>query len=162
MATEVGFDQEYSSVHFSVADARFSDVPTTIWIELKEHKRLKPVPHHDGPAFRLTGSGWISGLKVGGVFPNKDLIARAQAIAKALKRVVQGRDYYDDCAVEISFLASNSGQTEGCCYNFLQSGLLQVLFPKKKMNAYWDDADGCVRVPPTFGQEPIFDDQPSS
>jgi hypothetical protein len=60
MATAVGLDEDCPSMHFPVNDPRFVDVPTTTWIELKEHKRIKLVPHKDGPAYRLTGSGWVT------------------------------------------------------------------------------------------------------
>jgi hypothetical protein len=57
MASDVGLDRDYPSMHFPVSDPRFAAIPTTTWIELKDHKRVKLVPHLDGPTYRLTGSG---------------------------------------------------------------------------------------------------------
>ena len=162
MATEVGLDLEYPSVHFSVSDPKFADVPTTTWIELKDHKRVKLVAHPDGPAYRLTGSGWVSGLEAAELLQSEEVKVRAQAVVKALKQHVDGRNYHHDPLIEIAMLAMNSGQTEEWCYNAVHSGLLKRLFPAKNMNAYWDDSDGGVRVPATFGQEPIFLDRPTS
>ena len=62
MAEEVGLDREYPSVHFPVSDPKFADVPSTTWIELKDYRRVKLVSHPNGPAYRLTGSGWVEGL----------------------------------------------------------------------------------------------------
>jgi len=52
MATEIGLDCEYPSVHFPFSDPKFIGVPTTTWIELKDHLRVKLVPHPNGPAYR--------------------------------------------------------------------------------------------------------------
>ena len=161
MAEDVGLDRDYSSVHFPVSDPRFDQVPTTTWVELKEQKRVKLVPHAAGPAYRLTGSRWVSGLEVAGLLQSGDVLSRAQAIVRALKHHIDGRNYHHDPLIEIAALATKSEQTEDWCFNAIHSGLLRRLFPTKSMNAYWDDNSGGVRVPATFGQEPIFRDPAS-
>ncbi len=122
---------------------------------------MKPVSHPNGPAYRLTGSGWVEGLDAAGLLKTPALMTRAQAVVKALKQVIEGRNHHHDLLIELSVLATNSGQTEEWCFNF-HSGLLNALFPKKNMKAYWDDSDGGVRVPATIGQEPIYRDGPTS
>jgi hypothetical protein len=91
-----------------------------------------------------------------------DLLARAQAVVRALKQHIDGRDYHYDPLIEIAALAAKAGQSEEWCFNSIHSGLLRRLFPTKNMNACWDDNDGGVRVPATFGQEPIFPDTAGS
>jgi len=162
MATAVGLDEDYPSVHFVVSDSRFSGVPTTTWIELKDYKRVKPVPHESGPAYRLTGSGWVEGLRLAGMLNTPEVLSKTQAVMRALKQVVEGRDYHHDPLIEIAFLSLKSGQSAEWCFNLVHSGLLRAMFPTKNMNAYWDDNSGGVRVPATFGQEPIFRDRPTS
>lgn len=162
MALEVGFDRDYPSVHFLVSDPKFSCVPTTTWIELKDYKRIKLVPSSGDVAYRLTGSGWVAGLEAAGFLKGPEILTRAQAVVRTLKQHIDGRNYHHDPLIEIAALATASSQTEEWCYNAVHSGLLRQLFPTKNMNAYWDDSDGGVRVPATFGQEPIFVDRPTS
>jgi hypothetical protein len=157
MAADVGFDRDYTSVAFTVSDARFASVPTTTWLELKDHKRVKPVAHIDGPAYRLTGSGWVDGLDGGGLLQGPRVLERVEAVIRALKAHVAGRVYHHDPLIELATLAVNSGQTAEWCFNVVHSGLLRRWFPNRRMNAYWDETVGGIRVPATFGREPIFD-----
>jgi hypothetical protein len=117
MASAVGLDQDYPSVHFVVSDPRFADVPPTTWIELKDYRRIKLVSGVGEPAYRLTGSGWVDGLKAMGILDSPELKDRALAVVKALKRHIDGRDYHHDPLIEIAFLSLNAGQTAEWCFN---------------------------------------------
>jgi len=71
-------------------------------------------------------------------------------LLKYFKSLVDGRRAASDAFVS-HHAAQAAGFPVGWLLNALKSGLLQEMFPDKRMNAYWDARSKIVRVPVTFG-----------
>jgi hypothetical protein len=160
MFEAVGLDKDYDATFFDAQnDARFAPIPPTTWAELRQWKRVKLV--NDGLDYRLTGSGWLEGLKAAGLEASDDVKKRCIELAKAIKKSVD-RYSHTDSIVALDELAQVSGTSSGWCFNALQSGLLSARFATKQMAVRIEYP--LVYVPPTFGQSRIqmFDGNTSS
>jgi hypothetical protein len=73
---------------------------------------------------------------------------RCIELIKFLKSPIEGRQGISPGFVHYRTLPPDF--PFGWVLNVLKSGLLQEMFPSKRMNAYWDKATASVLVPQTF------------
>jgi hypothetical protein len=147
MAADVG-DAPLFDRYWDVTDPRFVDLLPTTWAELAEKgltERRRVMGYH---AYHLTERGWLTGLDLNGTFSDPAFREKAVALVAFLKGQVKGRNAPTDAFIHPSHLPLEL--PFGFVLNALKSGLLQHMFPDKRMNARWD-ASKNIRVPITFG-----------
>lgn len=148
IAADVG-DAALFEKHWAVADPRFAELVPTTWVELEEkslirRRRIMSV----GPQYHLTEDGWLEGLRLIGALQDPSFRERVVNLIQFFKGTIAGRRETADAIIHYSRLPQ--GMPFGFVLNALKSGLLQHMFPDKRMNAYWD-ATKNIRVPVTFG-----------
>ncbi|MBI3939682.1 MAG: hypothetical protein HY315_02505 [Acidobacteria bacterium] len=102
--------------------------------------------------FQLTGSGWIEGTKRTGQF--EGAIAKLSQLCQAAKNRVKGRQEDECCHIEE--LASDSKLPRSFLENVVESYLLEIQFPGKKMEIRWWDSGSLrqfVKIPKSFGMD---------
>jgi hypothetical protein len=150
MAGEIGDDYCYGWV-FPVKD--HSDILPTTWRELEDQGLVRPMHTFGNPQFQLTEHGWREAVVVSGQVADAAMIARAVRLVQALKALVDGRNQIHDSRADERDMSVQTGLPAGWIHNAIKSGLLQQMFPKDMMNAYFDAPGRCFRVPPTFGMD---------
>jgi hypothetical protein len=146
MYEAVGLDEPYDEVFFKTADSRFTSIAPTTWRELLNAGYVKAVDvRHSN--YRLTGSGWIEGMKIGKQYDSDPVRKRAKQLMAAVKRHVDRENHLDE-VVAVSDLAAETTTSVGWCFNALNSGLLCSLFPSKHLETTVKYP--VVHVPPTF------------
>ena len=147
MAADVG-DAALFQVEWPKADPRFADLAATTWPQLHERGLVTRSPVQNELRYALTEAGWIAGLRLNGTLDDQAFRARCVAFIQFLKSLIRGRQ--GDWPARIHWQKLPVDFPFGWVLNVLKSGLLQDMFPKKQMNAYWDKASASVRVPQTF------------
>lgn len=144
---------DYCIEHFfRIDDPRLEGVLTTTWREMSDAD-LIDLSGHD---FSLTATGWLTGLRIAGKLGSPEVRARALEMVKALKAQVKGRHDLHDEVIDVREFAKEVNLPEGWVVNALDSGLLQKVFPKDRINASLDpEYKVLIRIPPTFGSDPI-------
>jgi hypothetical protein len=151
MASEVGDDPLYA-VHWVLNDEpALKDLLPTTWAELKERGEVEPRNvFGGGPQYHLTEAGWVLGLQLNGTLREKAFRDRCVDLVKYFKSQVVGRADHHDALVSHHEVQA-AGFPFGFVLNVLKAGLLQEMFPDKRMNARWDTTSKIIRVPVTFG-----------
>lgn len=151
MLEQIG-DEPTTTFHIGVTDAPVADLPNTTWIELSEALMVKRRKIIGGPCaqYEFTEHGWMVAHKVTGAIDTNRVRQRGQTLVAALKGYAKGRG--QEGFVELRTLSGETGIPDGWILNAVKSGLLQEMFPTKKMNARWDPRSRWVRIPETFGQ----------
>lgn len=147
MAADVGDDALFKK-HWDVTDPRFVDLLPTTWAELVEKGFAERRRIMNAHQYHLTEQGWLAGLELNDAFDDGAFRKRAVALVAFLKGHVKGRNPPTDALVHPSHLPPEL--PFGFVLNALKSGLLQRMFPDKRMNARWDPTKN-IRIPITFG-----------
>lgn len=160
MLEQIG-DEPTSTFHIGVTDAPVADLPNTTWVELAEAGFVQRRSVIGGPCaqYEFTPHGWLAAHDLTGALRSEKVMKRAQTLAATLKGYVKGRAQHDKAMVDLRSLAGETGIADGWLLNALKGGLLQKLFPDQKMNAFWETTSRSVRVPSTFGQRLLDNDQ---
>jgi len=145
MYNAVELDQHYDAIFFKTDDRRFAAIAPTTWRELLSAGFIKAVDVRRS-TYRLTGRGWIEGMKVAD--QTRLVRTRSSKLVAAVKKRVDRRSHLDEI-VSVEDLAKETKTSVGWCFNAINSGLLSHLFPGKQMDTTMDYP--LVHIPPTFG-----------
>lgn len=157
MVRDVG-DSWTRECYFRPTDPQFAGLIQTTWREMLDADLVESAGVH--LLFRLTPFGWYTGLRLAGRLDSEELRERASKLAAALKGHVKGRHDLHDSLVDVRQLAKETALPVGWLCNVFDADLLQKLFPKGRMNARMEKL--LVRVPPTFGMDPLMTDELTS
>jgi len=151
MVTAIG-DSDMQAHVFVANSPDFADLLPTTWSELSDQGLVVP-RHVIGQAqWQLTPTGWLEGIRLSGTLESDECRERCIILIKALKAVIDGqRDVPLDRSVDHWSLAAATSLPMGWIFNAIRSELLSVVFPGRRLNAYWDSGGRSFRVPPTFG-----------
>ncbi|MCL4844914.1 MAG: hypothetical protein KJ066_00120 [Acidobacteria bacterium] len=149
MVNAVG-DAPRLDCRFRPDDPSFDSVLPTTWREMLDADLIEDRGRHD---FVITPFGWITGLRISGLLAGEDCRSRAQKIVRALKGRVKGRQDIHDELVDIRTLASELALPIGWLANAMEARLIEKVFPKDRMRVRYEKL--LVRIPPTFGTDPI-------
>lgn len=147
MASDLA-DTMLSGKEWPKADPRFADIAPTTRVELPEKGLIVRSPVQNEPRYLLTEAGWLAGLKINGTLDNEEFRARCVELVRYFKSLVNGRD--SEWPARVHYQRLPPEPPFGWVFNVLKSGLLQRMFPDKRMNAYWEKETASVRVPTTF------------
>jgi hypothetical protein len=150
MVIDVG-DESTRDHCFRASDPRFSELLQTTWREMLDAGLTESAGVH--LLYRLTPFGWYTGLRLTGMLESEELRERASKVAAALKGRVKGRHDVHDSLVDVRQLGIETGLPVGWLCNVFDADLLPKLFPKDRMNARMEKL--LVRIPPTFGMDPL-------
>jgi hypothetical protein len=151
MVESQGDEQRISVAPF---DAEFAALVPTTWRELVDEGSIEERGEKPGPTYRLTPSGWLSGLQLSGAFSRQDVRERAITIRRALKERVKGRRDHYDALVDVRQFAGELRLPVGWVWNAMRSNLLQAMFPNDLMNASLDFRhELLIQIPPTFDMD---------
>lgn len=155
MVDAVG-DDSVNTTRFPVRKPEFAGLLPTTWPELEAAGLIRPDHAHGNPTYLLTPRGWLEALRLTGELQeNTATWSRAQKLVRELKDLVRGRDQYHDALEDPRHFGPDL--PPGWVWNAVTSGLLRELFGPG-MNAYPDPRSRfTIRVPPTFGMEPLDD-----
>ena len=151
--TSLDADRPFEWQVLDAQDGAFADVLPTTWREIARRAYVTELPYR---GFRLTGNGWIAGLKATGIFEQSAFREQAGVLARTLKASVKGR--HDDALVDRETLACAAGLSEAWVYNAIESRLLSHLFDR--LDASWAPDDGMkyyIVVPLDFGLTDVTD-----
>jgi hypothetical protein len=135
---------------FRPDDPRFDSVLPTTWRDMLDAELIENRSRHD---FVLTPFGWITGLRLRGWLAGDECRARARKIVQALKRRVKGRHGIHDELVDVRTLAGEIGLPLGWLANAMEARLIERVFPKDRVKVRYEKL--LIRIPPTFGTDPI-------
>jgi hypothetical protein len=148
----VGDDQRIEH-HFSTDDERFAGFLETTWRNLLDAGFVELRSRFQGGLLVLTPSGWITGMRLSGRLHGEVVRERAQRIVRSLKARVKGRHGIHDELVDVRDLARELDIPVGWLVNAMEAKLLDRVFAKDRMKLRYDKL--LVRIPPTFGSEPV-------
>ena len=158
MFREVG-DGRAWEVHFDAGEPVVVETLQTTWRELLDERLIDDKPSSmNHPQYRLTYYGWLRALIVSGDVDAPEVRERCVRLAKALKRVVKGRESHYDEFASVDAIATDAGLPEGWVVNAIESKLLGVVFRDDKWDAQTEGRN-MIRVSPTFGLNHLFDEE---
>lgn len=131
----------------------YADILETTWDDMQELGWIQTETRFGGNvAFWMTGAGWIEGMKRTGQMDT--IRAMLPRLSIAAKNRIKGRQE-DGCA-HVAELAQESGLSREFVENAIESRLLEVEFPGKKMELPWAGPGTykqVIRIPRSFGME---------
>ena len=123
----------------------FLDILPTTWTGLVRKGYVKDRGYN---RYELTGPGWISALRITGLFNNKEFKEKAGKLRAALR--TYAGDRRTNGRISRTELQSTTGLSEAFIYNAIDSHLLRHLFHIQ--DADWaDEMKTPVDVPNDFG-----------
>jgi hypothetical protein len=140
-------DQMILTTTFWPSDDRFKDIYDTTWLELEHDYLIESTSPKEPILYRLTGSGWIAGLRLTEIWTSTAFREKAGKLSEMLKRKIKGR--HEDVIVELQDVIQGSTLPSGFVYNAIESHLLQELY--NIHDAQWDDYKSHLVIPRTFG-----------
>jgi|ERR1019366_3134095 hypothetical protein len=147
MATKTE-DRMILTTHFWPTDEDFKSTFETSWAELQAASLIEEAYKKEPIAYRLTGTGWIAGLRLTPLWESAEFRKKAGQLSQTLKASVKGRK--EDELALLSEITKQSGLREGFVFNAIDSHLLRELFDIS--DAEWDPASKShVIIPKTFG-----------
>ncbi|MGH9408281.1 MAG: hypothetical protein ACRD1V_02370 [Vicinamibacterales bacterium] len=145
-------DEQRTSV--APSDPAFAALIPTTWRELVDAALIEERGEKPGPTYRLTPSGWLTGLQLSGAYSRQDVRERAITIRRALQARIKGRRDHHDALVDVREFASEVRLPVGWVWNAIRANLLQAMFPNDLMNAFLDVRHGLmIHIPPTFDMD---------
>jgi hypothetical protein len=149
-------DQWVRAIKFDVLDPEFGNIFRTTWKELERKGRItESASAYGGLAcYRLTGSGWIEGLRLTEKLDSHELREQMIGLRAKLKDQIKGR--VNDAAVPLQQFAEETGIVECWIWNVVDSHLLSLFFPDDMVEIDWWDFDHqtrLIRVPIDFGMK---------
>jgi hypothetical protein len=144
-------DRIILQVLFRPNDEDFADILDTTWSQLEADSHIRPANRKGPIEYRLTGRGWIDGLRLSDRWEAKDFRTKAGQLSAALKRHVKKTNRKDEFAfTDLETLCQDSKLHEGFVYNAIEGHLLQELYGVH--DAEWDpDGKPHIIIPNTFG-----------
>jgi hypothetical protein len=146
-------DHFIEDINFRRPSEDFDGIYETTWAELDSRYWIRPISStlESNFYFRLTGYGWIEGLKrTNRIEAILDILP---GLCAAAKEHVKGRT--SDQAVNRHQLAEAAKLDSRLVGNIVESRLLQEQFPDREMSLSWWDPTSTdfVRIPLSFGME---------
>jgi hypothetical protein len=133
---------------FRPDDDDFNGIFETSWAELHGEYLIEEANTKGPVEYRLTGAGWIVGLKLTPIWEDTEFRKKAGKLSETMKRHVKGRA--GDDIVPFSYICQESSLPEGFVYNAIESHLLNKLY--HSFDAEWDPyGKNHVIIPSTFG-----------
>lgn len=135
---------------FEPGEALASDLLPLTWLDLLARGFVQVDTSR--PFHRLTGAGWLEGLKLTGRCD--DATERARLLVRELRRVVDPRpDDGPEGIDDVEAIAYRAGLSAVWVLNALESNLLAHVFGSRNYNVRLDYP--VVYVPANFGHEPL-------
>ncbi|HNY39347.1 MAG TPA: hypothetical protein PKJ41_03100 [Bryobacteraceae bacterium] len=135
---------------------KFTAVYPTTWDELTERGLVKA---RSFDRYRLTGPGWIAGLKQTGKFAAPEFKQKAGRLEAALKARVKPGNREQCGTASRTELARETGLSELFIYDAIDSHLLRELFGV--IDAHWSNGDimkTSIDIPRRFGLNALDDE----
>jgi len=153
LMSELGEDSIIMTI-FRRPGPEYDGILPTTWDDLEESGWIvtQSTTMGNEVRFRLTGTGWIEGLRRTGRFDAT--VAKLPQLCRAAKGRLKGREQDEHC--DIGELARGSHLPRSFVENVVESALLQSQFPEKKMELRWWSSGSLrqfVRIPRSFGME---------
>jgi hypothetical protein len=128
---------------------KFAAVDRTTWDELTAQNLVKAGSYH---RYRLTGSGWIAGLRLLGKVDDPEFLRIAGTLSAALKARVKASNRQEWGYADRTELARETGLSEFFIYDAISSHLLREIFGIIDASwSYGDDMRNRIDIPPRFG-----------
>lgn len=147
-------EQWIGGVLFDVLDPEIVDILPTTWAFLQRQYWIVESGSTMGGhiRYRLTGRGWIEGLRLTGSLGGAELRDRVIQLRARLKDQVKGRA--GDADLFLPDFCQATGIPEEWVYNVVENGLLSHFFPHDIVDVDWWDHNSrsrLLRVPVDFG-----------
>lgn len=153
MMESVG-EKWFGGVLFDVLDPEFKDIMPTTWASLERQWWVNETCSTMGGhiRYRLTGTGWIEGLRLTGALHSVDLRDRIIHLRARLKDQVKGRS--GDADVFLPEFCTANGIPKEWLWNVVESKLLEHFFANDIVDIGWWSHNTrlqILRVPVDFG-----------
>ena len=146
-------DKSFSHCLFEVKDPRYSTIIRTTWAELEQSYFIQEDESTIGNIhYRLTGQGWIEGLRRTGQLRSEALRHKLIGFMTELKDEVKGRK--DDQFVFVNDFAAKTKIAADWIINVVESRLLQREFLDLIVDLDWWSHNNrfyVIRIPVMFG-----------
>lgn len=152
MVAQLG-DRAIDNALFDPNGLLFRDVYPTTWDDLREQGWVTVAHVFGSTRYRLTGAGWIEGLRRTGIIEKpafRQMVARLSAI---LKGYVKRRK--SEWVVDPKTVARDTRLPEDWIFNAIESHLVAQIFHRRDAS-WWEGEKGrLISVPRDFGTTPI-------
>jgi hypothetical protein len=123
----------------------------TTLAELKSQQLVELAVQNSPQPWRLTLNGWLCAQRVAGYFDSDAFNERRGRLCAAMKKMVKGRQ--GDVFASEQQIADEAGLPPDWVWNVLRGEVLRIVDPMKRNEFRFQQ--GSVRIPLTFGQEPV-------
>jgi hypothetical protein len=128
--------EPYERQFHDATASKFAGVDRTTWDELAEQNLVKAWTYD---RYRLTGPGWVAGLKLTGKFKDPEFQQKAGKLSAALKAQVKATNRERWGHADRTGLARETGLSEFFIYDAIDSHLLKEMFGD--IDAFWGEGD---------------------
>ena len=151
MMSELG-EQDVCSVYFDIDGNSSKNIFPTTWQQLENDGYIERHDTLTSNGCRLTGSGWLEGLKLTGKLGDPELTVQIGRIMAALKTSIDGRNA--PAFVSPESIAEQADVSYGLVFNVIDSRFIYIIL--NRHDADWEGQRGnIIKVPIDFGLEPL-------